>query len=158
MSWILALCFPDDSCTDIFLGQVRTVDGDIGIFGVKLETFPKEVLKALLRSLGDATRVVVVNPRPEGTQLDIEKDDGADGLKVSHPSLAVDDAAACGDDVILQLEIQQNGLFDPSKFPIAVHIDDMLQFSTLRLFDERVRVHELARQLFCQDRTDGAFA
>ncbi len=75
-----------------------------------------------------------------------------------HGSMTVCGASSGGDDVIPAIETDEDILLDFSQGHVPVHVDDILQRSTMGNLDKDVRINKIKRHQFSQNDANGTLA
>jgi len=115
-----------------------------------------QVGKVLVRPFGKSPCAEVVNPGFKGRQVRVEKYDDSQGFEMHHGGLAVNGAAARGNDVIFDIKSCQYFFFNFPESAVPVCIDDILKRSVLRRLYQKVGIREAPGCHFCQYDANGA--
>ena len=149
-------------CTDspghLFLGEAPAVDGYFGVAAVEGEAFGVEVGQGLAGAADQAPGVQVGEARQEFFQGEVQEDDLAQGAQVLHGCLAIDHAAAGGDDVVLAVQEEDEALFRGSHTQVAFLVDDFLQGATFPGLEEEVGIQKAEMGVLGHQHADGALA
>ena len=150
--------FLDNSFANLFVHHAVAGDRDIRMLYVEYAALVKQLGKALARSYCHASRTEIMHPRLECCQARIEKHDDAVGPEVGQGRIAVDRAAASGNDAVSDGKSKQDVFFNLSEHGVPVSIDNFLQGTPLRRLDKHVRIHEIAGCLLGEEYADRTLA
>jgi hypothetical protein len=131
---------------DLVVVLAGAVDGELGVLVVEGLAQVVEGANGLAPLHDYAAGAKIRDPLLDFLCRQVEVNDDAGGGQMLHGFVAVDDAAAGGDDGVLQVEAQDVVLLDFAEDGQALMVDDLLQRPALNRLHEYIRVEEVPAQ------------